>query len=76
MSTALLRRLTRMSPEEVSFRALDAARRQMERLRVVTREPRWERRHLAQALSPAMLDGDMQTAISSEALGPCRQPAS
>ena len=64
MSARLLRRMSRMSSGELSFRAFDAARRQVERLRVVTREPRWDRRQLAQALSPLVLDGEMKNAIA------------
>jgi len=69
MSTTLWRRIARMSAEEVSFRAMDVARRQTERLRVVTRQSRWERRHLAQVLSPALLDSGMQSAIDGERWG-------
>ena len=66
MSTRLLRRMARMSPGEMSFRTLDAARRQMERLRVVTREPRWDRRDIVQALNAAVIDGHMKTANGGE----------
>ena len=66
MSTGLLRRMARMSAGEMSFRALEAARRQAERLRVATHEPRWERRHVAQALSPLVLDPELKAAITGE----------
>lgn len=66
MSASLLRRIAQMSGNEVSFRTRVAARRQMERLRVVTREPRWDRRHLSQVLNPSLLDDEMQRAIASE----------
>ena len=64
MSASLLRRIARMSGNEVSFRTRVAARRQLERLRVVTRESRWDRRHLAQVLNPSLLDGGMRGAIA------------
>ena len=66
MSASLLRRIAQMSGNEVSFRTRVAARRQMERLRVVAREPRWDRRHLAQVLDPTLLDDGMQRAIAGE----------
>jgi hypothetical protein len=66
MSTSLLRRLAQMSGDEVSFRTRVVARRQLERFRVVTREPRWDRRHLAQVLKPSLLDEGMQKAVTGE----------
>jgi hypothetical protein len=66
MSASLLGRLAQMSGDEVSFRTRVVARRQLERFRVVTREPRWDRRHLAQALKASLLDESMQKTVAGE----------
>src|SRR5687767_9947670 len=65
MSAALLKRLGRMSPDEVVWRTRVVARTHGQRLAARMRTPRWERQDLRRVLQPEVLDAATRRAIDA-----------